>query len=344
MLAEAGEAGVARRALEADPADWCASIRSRVMESKFNKIPLIILAGSAKKGEAVTGEDSHRLYGPKGLKIQLAGRPLIDVIVDRFRSSGAFDPIFIAGPANRYGATRGSAEVIDTDADFGRNIRAAMESVVARLSPGAAMFTTCDVIPEPAELDALVADYQKHAPLDFWFPLIRVPKDRAELGASGQKRRYLVIPDGVTEPVPVLPSHMVMVDPRALRLTLLYKCFQLAYRSRTRPVGARFLYISSGVLYFLVKRDVENLFKLKPPLLTLMALFNAALLSHRVGRGSITQRQVETHMHQVFGNEPHRRKYRERTGRVPILDGLSLALDIDTEEEARELALEISGS
>jgi hypothetical protein len=313
------------------------------MERAFQKIPLIILAGSAKKGEAVADEDSHRLYGPKGLKIQLAGRPLIDVIIERFRRCGAFEPIFIAGPANRYGATRGPVEVIDTDADFGRNIRRAMESVVARLSPGATMFTTCDVIPDPGELDALVADYQKHAPLDFWFPLIRVPRNRAELGASAHKRRYLVVPEGETEPVPVLPSHMIMVDPRALRLTLLYKCFQLAYRSRTRPVGARFLYITSGVLYFLIKRDVENLFRFKPPLLTPIALFNAALLSHRVGRGSVTQRQAETHLHQIFGNEPHRRKYRDRTGRVPILDGLSLARDIDTEEEARERALEING-
>ena len=138
------------------------------------------------------------------------------------------------------------------------------------------------------------------------------------------------------------PSHMAMVNPNALRLTLIYKSFQLAYSSRTRPVFTRFLYILSGVLFFLLKRDLANLFRLRPPLLTPIVLFNAALLSHRLGRGSITQRQVETHLHQIFGNEPHRRKYRDRTGRVPVLDGLSLALDIDTEEEAEELAVEIS--
>ena len=314
------------------------------MPQTFQKIPLIILAGSAKRAEAVENEDSHRLYGPKGLKIRLAGRPLIDVVVERFRRNGAFDPIFIAGPANRYGESRGPAEVIDTDADFGRNIRAAHESLVARLSPapGPTMFTTCDVIPDPAELETLVDDYRRHAPLDFWFPLIRVPDDPAALGASAHKRRYMVIPEGESAPVPVLPSHMVMVDPRALRTTLIYKSFQLAYRTRTRPVLYRFLYITSGVLFFLIRRDIENLFRLRPPLLTPMVLFNAALLSHRVGRGRITQRQVETHLQQTFGNEPHRRKYRERSGRVPILHGLSLARDIDTEEEAQELRLEIS--
>ncbi len=309
--------------------------------SREKKIPLVILAGSAKQGEAVEDEDSHRLYGPKGLKIRLAGRPLIDVIIERFRQCGAFDPIFIAGPANRYGERRGVAHVIDTDADFGHNIRAAMESVVEQTSAGATMFTTSDVIPDPQELQTLVDDYRSHAPLDFWFPLIRVPEDPSELGASAHKRRYMVIPEGEREPVPVLPSHMVMVAPSALRLTLLYKCFQLAYRSRTRPVGARFLYITSGVLYFLLKRDFLNVFKLKPPLLTFLTIFNAALLSHRVGRGRITQRQVEMHLHQIFGNEPHRRKYRDRTGRVPLLDGMSLARDIDTEEEAQELHLEI---
>lgn len=313
------------------------------MDPTLEKIPLIILAGSAKKAETIADEDAHRLYGPKGLKIQLAGRPLIDVMIERFRQSDMFDPIFIAGPANRYGRTRGPAEVIDTDADFGRNIKAALESVVARLSPGAAMFTTCDVIPEPEELAALVDDYRSHTPLDFWFPLIRVPGEPASLGASAHKRQYMVVPDGEVAPVAILPSHMVMVNPGALRLTLIYKSFQLAYRSRTRPVFARFVYIVSGVLFFLLKRDLANLFRFKPPLLTPLVLFNAALLSHRLGRGSITQRQVETHLHQIFGNEPHRRKYRDRTGRVPVLDGLSLARDIDTEEEAEELSVEISG-
>lgn len=311
------------------------------MESTFQKIPLIILAGSAKKAEAIEDEHSHRLYGPKGLKIQLAGRPLIDVIIERFRQNGSFDPIFIAGPANRYGESRGSATVIDTDADFGHNIKAALESVVARLHPGATAFTTCDVIPEPSELERLVEDYRSHLPLDFWFPLIRVPDDPDELGVSRDKRQYRVVPEGESAPVSILPSHLAVIDPTALRFTLIYKSFQLAYRSRTRPVFTRFLYITSGVLFFLLKRDLLNIFRLKPPFLTPMVLFNAALLSHRLGSGRITQRQIETHLHQTFGNEPHRRQYRNRTGRVPVLQGLSLARDIDTEEEAEELAVEV---
>jgi hypothetical protein len=314
------------------------------MDEQSQKIPLIILAGSAKKAETISDEHSHRLYGPKGLKIRLAGQPLIDVIIDRFRECGAFDPIFVAGPANRYGTERNGATVIDTDADFGHNIKAALESVVARLSPGATAFSTCDVIPELSELHELVADYRSHLPLDFWFPLIRVPEDRSKLGASADKRQYRLIPEGASEPVSILPSHLVIVDPTALRFTLIYRSFELAYRSRTRPVFARFLYITAGVLLFLLKRDLLNLVRLKPPLLTPIVLFNAALMSHRLGTGVITQRQIETHLHQIFGNEPHRRRYRDRTGRVPVLDGLSLARDIDTEEEAEELALEISGS
>ena len=314
------------------------------MDPQAEKIPLVILAGSAKQGETVADEHSHRLYGPKGLKIRLAGRPLIDVIIERFRQNGVFDPIFIAGPANRYGESRGPATVIDTDADFGRNIRAALDSVVARLSPGATMFTTCDVIPDPAELEALVADYRSHTPLDFWFPQIRVPERMSSHTLLADKRQYLVIPEGGSEPVKVLPSHLVMVDPTALRLTLIFKSFQLAYRSRTRAVFPRFVYITSGVLWFLIRRDVRNLFRLRPPLLTPIVMFNAALMSHRLGTGQITQRQLETHLHQIFGNEPHRRLYRNRTGRVPVLDGMSLALDIDTEEEAEEMSLEIAGN
>lgn len=304
------------------------------------KIPLIILAGSAKRAEEVAEEDSHRLYGPKGLKIRLAGRPLIDVIIDRFHSSGEFHPIFIAGPARHYGAERGAATVIDTDADFGHNIKASIDSVVERLSPGPTMFTTCDVIPDRHELEALVADYRSHAPLDFWFPLIRVPDDPQALGATAEKRRYQVIPEGEIEPAVVLPSHMAMVDPTALRLTLIYKSFQLAYNSRTKPVLARFVYIITGVLRFLMWRDLRNLLRLRPPFLTAIVLVNALLLSKRLDSGRITQQQVERHLHQIFGNEPHRRRY-QRTGRVPILHGVSLARDIDTEEEAEELHVEI---
>ncbi len=305
------------------------------------KIPLIILAGSAKRAEEVAEEHSHRLYGPKGLKIRLAGRPLIDVIIDRFHSSGEFEPIFVAGPAAHYGESRGPATVIDTDADFGHNIKASLDSVVERLSAGPTMFTTCDVIPKVAELEALVADYRSHAPVDFWFPLIRVPEDPQAIGATADKRRYMVVPEGETEPVVLLPSHMVLIDPTALRLTLIYKSFQLAYNSRTKTVLARFAYIITGVLRFLMWRDLRNLMRFRPPLLTLIVLVNAFLLSKRLDSGRITQEQVERHLHLIFANEPHRRRYRNRRGRVPILEGVSLARDIDTEEEAEELHVEI---
>lgn len=305
------------------------------------KIPLIVLAGSAKQAETIPDEASHRLYGPKGLKIRLAGRPLIDVVIDRFRQTGLFDPIFVAGPADRYGATRGAAAVIDTDADFGRNIRAALESVVERLSPGAAAFTTCDVVPGVDEVRRMLEDYREHAPLDFWFPLIRVPEDPSLLGAAADKRQYRLIPSGASEPVSVLPSHLVIVDPRALRLTLMYKAFELAYKSRTRPVFHRFLYITGGVFWFLIKSDLASLLRLRPPLLTLEVLWNAALFARRLGTGTITQSQVEGHLRGLFGDARHYRKYR-RPGRVPVLEGLSLARDVDTVEEAAEMALEIS--
>ena len=305
------------------------------------KIPLIVLAGSAKQAETISDAASHRLYGPKGLKIRLAGRPLIDVVIDRFRQTGHFDPIFVAGPADRYGATRGAAAVIDTDADFGRNIRAALESVVERLSPGAAAFTTCDVVPKVEELRVMLEDYRQHAPLDFWFPLIRVPRDGSLLGAAADKRQYRLIPAGAGEPVSILPSHLVIVDPRALRLALMYKAFELAYKSRTRPVFNRFVYITSGVFWFLVKSDLASLVRLRAPRLTFEVLWNAVLFSRRLGTGTITQAQVERHLHGLFGDPRHRRRY-HRPGRVPVLDGLSLARDIDTVEEAEEMALEIS--
>jgi hypothetical protein len=70
-------------------------------------IPLIILGGSDRKPAALPpqGRDLHPLSGCKGIDVRLAGRCLIEHLADRLRRSGAFEPIWVAGPRARLRCT-----------------------------------------------------------------------------------------------------------------------------------------------------------------------------------------------------------------------------------------------
>ena len=52
----------------------------------------------------------------------------------------------------------------------------------------------------------------------------------------------------------------------------------------------------------------------------------------------MTSDEVAERIRRVFFRYRHRRRYPERKGRFPMLHALSLAKDIDTEEEASEAA------
>ena len=67
-------------------------------------------------------------------------------------------------------------------------------------------------------------------------------------------------------------------------------------------------------------------------------LYHSLGLTRRLARGQATVEEFEVRVRRIFLRPEHRHRYPERRGRVPILDGLSLAKDIDTVEEARELA------
>ena len=142
------------------------------------KVPLIILGGRVRKPPKLPpgSGDRHPLSGCKGIDIRLAGRTLIAHLLERLRNSGAFEPIFVAGPADAYSDSE--VEVIDTDAGFGQNIQTAMQAVVGRLPGSKVAVTTCDILPEVSELEALVDDYWQTAPSDLWFPLILAGEER----------------------------------------------------------------------------------------------------------------------------------------------------------------------
>ncbi|MCG8459356.1 MAG: NTP transferase domain-containing protein [Holophagales bacterium] len=303
-------------------------------------IPLVILGGRDRRdAELPEGErDKHRLRGYKGAEVEIAGRPLVQVVVDRMRATGAFDPIYVAGPARVYEELLDNARIIDTDADFGDNLRASIDAVAAEDSRGQVAFVTGDVLPDPGELRSALEDLRRHQPVDFWMPQVRVPVDHTRLGASAWKPKYRLRPPGEPEPVPILPSHLIIADYRNLRLRFVYRFFELLYRTRNRPLSERRWVLTRTLLWSLMLEDLRHLAAGRLPHIFVPVVYNSLVLASKLKAGVATTADFEDRLRRVFFRRAHRLRFPNRRGRVPVIHALSLAKDIDTEEEAREIA------
>lgn len=307
-------------------------------------VPLIVLGGGDARPSTLpeSGADLHPLKGPKGLALQIQGRPIIDILIERLQESGYFSPIFIAGPAELYGQERSGCRVINTNSTFGNNIKAAIDTVMVECPGESVAITTCDILPEVEELHRLMDDYFHHLPLDFWFPAILAPEENRELGASAWKPRYRVSPLPGAEPRTLLPGHLLVADPAAVRQPLVYRTFDLAYESRNRPILYRLGLIVGHIFGGLVLQDLKLLFTLRIPTMTYTVIYNGTMMALKLSRGTITPEEMATRLHRIYVRYRHRRRHPERQGRTPLKHGLSLARDIDTVEEAEEIAQEYS--
>ncbi len=303
------------------------------------QIPLIVLAGSDPAPAALPEEGAklHPIQGPKGMALNVGGRPLIDLLLEPLKACGCFGPIYIAGPASEYGESRQGCEVIDTNSGFGANIATALDVVLPQGSDGIVALTTCDILPTVKELQDLMSDYFARIPLNFWFPLIVTPNEPDQLGASFWKPRYQVVEEPGGKPVPLLPGHLIVVDTESARVPLVVRAFDLAYKTRNRAILYRLPVMVSGVLAGLVWQDLKHLASFRLPTMTFSVIFNGTMLALELRKGESTADQLSDRLGRAFGRYRHRRKYPERVGRLALVQGLSLAKDFDTQEEAAEI-------
>ncbi len=300
-------------------------------------LPIVILAGSDLQPAALPrdGRDKHPLAGYKGAEVRIGDRTLVEALIDRLRESGRFDPIYVAGPASSFARVCAPGTLIDADGTFGQNIRTSIEAVSAAHPGRPIAFITCDVLPDVDSLCALVDDHDRHAPCDMWCPFIYAPEDRRRLGASAWKPNYRIVPDEGLPAVSVLPGHLVVVDPQALRLKFLYRLFQIGYRTRNRAINDRRGAMVRGVVLELLYQDLLHLFTLRAPVLTWSVLSIGISTARELKRGTLVRARLEHALRKMFVTSRHRKRYPDRRVRLPIMEGISLALDIDTEEEAR---------
>lgn len=301
-------------------------------------LPIVILAGSDRRAGQLPaqGADRHPLSGYKGVDVRIAGRPMVEILVERLRECGRFEPIFVVGPASRYARDLGGGvRLVESDGAVGDNLRAGFTAVRAARAGRFVAVTTCDVLPDRASLGALADAYERAGPCALWFPLVRVPEDRARLGVSEWKPTYRLRERPGEPAVAFLPGHIAITDPDGLREPFVYQLIQVGYQTRNRPIGERRGVMVRGVLRELVSRDLRSLLRLRPPTLTLGVLAAGIGAAGALKAGTITRRALERALERILISRRYRRANPGLGVRLPLVDVLSLALDIDTEEEAR---------
>ena len=318
--------------------------------SSSRPLPLVLLAGGSRRfevlpdGKAVTESDRAALAGYKAIDLRIGGRPVIELGVRRFRSSPVFSPIYIAGPEKLYAdLDLGDVRFVDTDGDFGTNLQNATEAIHAEHPDAMIAYSTADVLPDPGELATAVADFERHRPCDFWMLECRVPEDPSRLGESAWKPRYRITGDGDSTPVETLPGHLVVADPRAVRRRFTYQIFDLAYGTRNLPIPRRTWKITVGLGARFWQAEMEEIRHGRRPTVVWDVLVHGFGFAFELWRG-IHHTRMEDRIRRIFVHRRHRRTYPRRRGRVAVLHALSLAKDVDTAEEARELELELGGS
>jgi hypothetical protein len=306
-------------------------------------MPLVLLGGRDRRSTVLpkAGEGKRLLRGYKAVDLRLGERRLIEVLIERFRATEAFDTVYIAGPRAIYEPLGLDVEIIDTDASFGENLAVCAQTMMEREPGRQVMFTTSDILPDVGELKDAIDDLRSHLPLDFWMPQIRVPVDKEELGQSSWKPKYRFIPEKEDEPVRVLPGHLIAVDPAVAYRDLIYRFFGGLYRTRNLPIRKRYFALTRRVLFTLMRDDVLGLLRFQWRNNTLRVVYNCLVAAKKLIVGNSTQEELEVRMRRIFIRVEHLRRHRELRGRVAVLGALSLAKDIDTEEEAQELARQI---
>lgn len=302
-------------------------------------IPLIILGGSdivpARLPEGTRGR--HSLGGYKAISLRIAGRPLILHLTERLRRTKAFAPIYVAGPASIYRKVEPSVPVIDTDGSLGANLRAGVDTVRRSGFKGPIAFVAYDILPNPEDVQRLLDDYTRGSPSDAWFPLTPLPDTAGKLGASDWKPRYWIRLRPEEPPIGVLPGHLVIVNPEALRLPLVYRLLDALYLTRNRSIAARRFTVMHQILWALLREELGALLHLRIPRLTYRVCRHAIPTAARLSEGKATLRELEDTLDSLVVRPEYRGKHPEAGLRMPVINALSFARDIDTEEEAREV-------
>ncbi len=126
----------------------------------------------------------------------------------------------------------------------------------------------------------------------------------------------------------------MIIDPDSLRLDFMVHLFQIAYRTRNKPIEYRRGYMIRQLIWGLLAGDLRNIIKLRLPNLTWSVISAGIASASKLKSGTATRQELEDWSRTIFIKTRHRKRYPGRGVSLPQMHALSLAEDIDTEEEA----------
>lgn len=303
----------------------------------MERIPITIMAGSdhAPGHLPETSPDLHSLSTfYKGAEVKVGDVPLIALLVEQIEKSSGFGPVTIAGPASIYEPLGLGARIVDTNGSVATNLKAAVEGHKEHHGDGPLGLLAYDVLLTAEDLDELYQCYKSDEPCGVWVPFVRKPEVDDELGAFGWKPAYSLLPERGQAPVNILPGHLAVIQPDAMRLAMLYELLHLAYKTRNHSVETRKRVMIRSVLGKLLLDDLRTLVSFRVPRLTGSVIGNGLKIANHLRKGDLAIPDLEDAIGGIFLRHESPLKQSGRGVRHPVVDILRLAEDIDTEEEA----------
>lgn len=306
----------------------------------MERIPITIMAGSdhAPGHLPESSSDLHslsRFY--KGAEVTVGDTPLIALLIEQIEKSSHFGPVTIAGPASLYQPLELNAKIVDTNGGLGTNLKAALDHHQESSGSSPLALLAYDILLTPEDLDELRLGYEADKPCALWVPFVRKPENDEELGAFGWKPSYRLLPARGMEPVEILPGHIAVLHPEAIRLPILYELLHLAYQTRNYPVATRKRVMLRSVIGKLLLDDLRTLGSLRVPRLTASVITNGLKIAKHLRRGDLVIPELEEAVSGIFLRHDSQSKESGGGVRHPVVDILRLAEDIDTQEEAADL-------
>lgn len=303
-------------------------------------IPITILAGSdhmpGHLPESSSGLHSLSTFY-KGVAVEVGNRPLIALLIEQIEKSGRFGPVAIAGPASIYNPLKLNAKILDTNGSIATNLKVALDHHRESYGSAPIALLAYDVLLNSEDLVELLRLYQKDEPCAVWVPFVRKPENSEELGAFGWKPFYSLLPVRGQAPVNILPGHLAILQPEAMRLPILYELLDLAYRTRNYPVATRKKVMIRSVIGKLLLDDLRALCSLRVPRLTISVISNGLRIANGLRKGDLAIPELEDAIGGIFLRHDSQSKQSGGGVRHPVVDILRLAEDVDTQEEAANL-------
>jgi hypothetical protein len=296
------------------------------------RMPVCILAGSNERPPPAPESlaTSDMLTGFKGALKFPSGQSLAAELVERLRDSGRFQEPLIIGPRAIYEPLV-DCEIVDVAGPIITTLQRTIEVVRERFATCSAIaVTTCDVLPTATELRRLLlAEYDPHPECYFWWQWVAALPEAMEV--SGWKPAYAIRSHENGPIETVYPGHLVVFQPRAVRLELFAQLLNLAYHYRNRPLPERVLPMLGRGVCKMLEADARNLVRGQLPILTVAVPWHLLRAYTELQSQRLTISALERRGAQVLLHRHCRRSARPVV--IAVTRIRSFALDIDTKAE-----------